>query len=109
MFKKKNVDESTYHEERLRFVTTEFSGLGINGHVNDMFLIAANVPAPPCLLLNTEHYDGPAPFNAIPYDAGGTRVVCASEHAKGRAEACDHDDADGGRGVRGARVEQVGP
>ena len=68
MFKKKNTDESIYHEERLRFVTTEFSGLGINGHEGDTFLIAANVPAPPCLLLNSEHCDAPAPFNAIRYD-----------------------------------------
>ena len=69
MLKKKNVDESIYHEDRVRFVTEEFSGLGINGHVNDVFVIAANVPAPPCLLQNSEHYDGPAPFNVIRYDA----------------------------------------
>ena len=68
MLKKKNVDESIYHEARVRFVTEEFSGLGINGHEGDVFLIAANVPAPPCLLQNSEHYDGPAPFNAIRYD-----------------------------------------
>ena len=37
MFKKKNTDESIYHEERLRFVTTEFSGLGINGHEGARF------------------------------------------------------------------------
>ena len=66
MFKKKN--ESVHHEARVRVVTTEFSGLGINGHEGDTFVIAANVPAPPCLLLNTEAYDGPAPFNAIRYD-----------------------------------------
>ena len=73
MFKKKTVDESIYHEERLRFVTTEFSGLGINGHEGESFVIAAGVPAPLCLLQNSVAHDGPAPFNAIRYDAEAHR------------------------------------
>ena len=68
MLKNKNVDESIHHEARVRVVTQEFTGFGINGQVDDVFLIAANVPAPPCLLLNTEAYEGPAPFNAVKYD-----------------------------------------
>ena len=68
MLKKMNFDAPIHTEARVRVVIEEFSGRGINGHTGDHFLIDANVPAPPCLLLNSEHYDGPAPFNAIRYD-----------------------------------------
>ena len=75
MLKKMNVDEPIYPEARVRVVTNEFSGLGINGHVNDMFLIAANVPAPPCLLLEFRTLRRPGTVQCHPVRPGGARVV----------------------------------